>query len=320
MVTGGPQGTLLGLFIILINEPGFEGQANEAGELITCKKSMKRLNEIHLKYVDDLSIAETVNMKDLGTTPVESRPQPDPFHARTGHVLKPEQSRVYSQLLRTQRYAIDNGMKVNPKKTKLMIFNPAKAYDFMPSFPFNNQEIELVEETKLLGLVVSSDMSWSANTGYIVTRCNKKLWILRRLKRLGATCEDLLDVYTKQVRSILEYAVPVWHPSLTGEQRLELERIQKSAFHIILGEQYKSYTSSLKTLKMDTLHSRRIKLCKKFARKSAKSDKFSKWFKVNHKVSFTRNKPSQYCPVFSRTVRYEKSPISYLTTILNSMK
>ena len=93
----------------------------------------------------------------------------------------------------------------------------------------------MIEQTKLLGLVISSDMSWSSKNEFMVGRANKKLWILRRLKRLGATPDDLLDIYIKQVRSILEYAVPVWHPSITGEQRLEIERVQKSAFHIILG-------------------------------------------------------------------------------------
>ena len=134
---------------------------------------------------------------------------------------------------------------------------------------------------------------------------------------MGATREDLVDVYIKQVRSILEFAVPVWHSSLTSEQRLELKRIQKSAFHIILGQAYTSYSSSLKLLHLKTLHVRRIQLCKKFVKKSVTNDKFSKWFKINEKFTFTRQKQPKYSEVFSRTVRYEKSPISYLTRILN---
>ena len=200
-----------------------------------------------------------------------------------------------------------------------MLFNPAKKLDFMPSFPIDDKEISLVEKTTLLGLVIRSDLSWSSNTEYIVKRCNSKLWILRRLKRMGATKEDLLDAYIKQERSILEYAVPVWHSSITGVQRLDLERIQKSAFHIILGELYVSYSSALKQLSMVTLNARRIKLCKKFVKKSVKNEKFTKWFKINSKINFTRLKQPKYCEVFSRTARYKKSPISYLTRLLNGI-
>ena len=70
---------------------------------------------------------------------------------------------------------------------------------------------------------------------------------------------DLVDLYHKHVRRILEYAAPVWHSSLTGEDRLKLERVQKTALHIILGENYKSYSSALKVTGNLTLFERRRK-------------------------------------------------------------
>ena len=66
------------------------------------------------------------------------------------------------------------------------------------------------------------------------------MWVLRRLKKLGASQADLIEVYSKQIRSLAEFAVPVWNSSLTGEDVVKLERLQKIAFHIILGEDYRS--------------------------------------------------------------------------------
>ena len=44
-----------------------------------------------------------------------------------------------------------------------------------------------------------------------------------------------MDVYFKQVRSILEVAVPVWQPGLTQQELKQIERVKKCALHIILG-------------------------------------------------------------------------------------
>ena len=143
------------------------------------------------------------------------------------------------------------------------------------------------------------------------------MWVVRRLKKLGASSSDLIDIFCKQIRSILEFGVPVWNSSLIGEDIAKLERVQNTFLHILLGEQYRSYTSALKITGLQKLSERRRKLCLSFSKKSQKHDKFSKWFKVNTKQTNTRQVQPKFCEVIRRTERFGRSPLSYLTGLLN---
>ena len=154
------------------------------------------------------------------------------------------------------------------------------------------------------------------------------MWILRRLKGLGASTDELLDVYIKQVRSVLELAVPVWEPALTIHEVKQIERIQKCALAIILGDQYNNYDQAREQMGIDRLSDRRIKLCENFAKKAAKSEKYQNWFNETENVEnncsmTTRRKKNKTVPLFraipTRTSRYKKSPLPYLTEMLNEM-
>ena len=145
----------------------------------------------------------------------------------------------------------------------------------------------------------------------------RKLWTIRRLNKLGASRDDLIEVYTKQIRSISEFAVPVWNSSLTGDEIISIERIQKSALHIILDEDYNSYNSALKTVGLTKLSQRRRKICLNFAKKCQKNPKFTNWFRPNPKVGGRTQQP-KFCPAVSKTSRFEKSPISDLINLLNN--
>ena len=54
-------------------------------------------------------------------------------------------------------------------------------------------------------------MKFDKNTECIVQKGFKRIWILKRLKNLGASSEQLIDINIKQIRSVLELAVPDKH-------------------------------------------------------------------------------------------------------------
>ena len=54
--------------------------------------------------------------------------------------------------------------------------------------------LEVVDNFKLLGVIIRSDMKWYDNTNYICQKGYARLWLLRRLKNLGAGVLELLDV------------------------------------------------------------------------------------------------------------------------------
>ena len=94
---------------------------------------------------------------------------------------------------------------------------------------------------------------------------------------------------------------------------------------MILGDEYQSYNDAVSTLEVDKLSERRSKLCLNFAKRAEKHPKYENWFYPADEVippsMNTRSDPSiiqtKYRPVPCRTDRYERSPVPYLTDLLN---
>ena len=122
----------------------------------------------------------------------------------------------------------------------------------------------------------------------------------------------------KQVRSIIELAVPAWHGDISQADATDIEIVQKCALHIILDDSYSSYNEALVLVDLEMLDERKEKLCLKFARKAEKHGKHEHWFKLTNPTK-SRQKIEKHRRIVARTERLKKSPtISYLTDLLNT--
>ena len=169
--------------------------------------------------------------------------------------------------------------------------------------------------------MIRSDLKTISNTEFICKRAFKRMWIIRRLKALGCSKSELIEVLQQQIISICEVGVPFWGPMITLTESNMLERCMKTGLHIILQEEYISYEEALKNTNMKSLRARRMNLITKFAKKALKSERFQEWF-VEEEPNFgmiTRNKEPKKLlkAVKCRTQRYERSSLPFMTKLLS---
>ena len=138
-------------------------------------------------------------------------------------------------------------MKIKQSKTKTMIINFTNKYQFNTRLKLNNEIIETVDETKLLGTILTNDLRWDKNTNNIAKKSYARMELLRKLAGFSAPIKDMKQIYIVYIRSLLEQSSNVWHSGLTNENENDLERVQKVALKIILKEKYKNYENALNT-------------------------------------------------------------------------
>ena len=215
-------------------------------------------------------------------------------------------------------------MLLNPIKTKAMVFNTLRNYDCIPAISIKSGEnIEVVEQHKILGQIVRSDLKTISNTEAICKKGFKRMWILRRLKSLGCPISELLNVLREQIVSICEVGVPWWGPMITKHESNMLERVLKTGLHIIFQEKYQNFKHALQLGNCLSLKERRIIQITKFSKKSYKNSRFKTWFcEADEPQASVRNlrhkRPVPLLkPVTCRTQRFARSSLPVVTSILS---
>ena len=329
-----PQGAFLGIFFFIIKYNGaslrpriprisFQNVCKypitkTKCETLLCQKHPK---DTHCIYIDDLSEAEAISLKQQLISDPVTRPSPLNYHERTRQIFPTQHSLLQRNLIRIEDFTVNNKMVINEKKSNIMLFNKSRKFDFPPEFAFRNkQQLEIVQETRLLGLVISTDLGWEANTMAICSKAMTKMWLLRRMKYLKLENEVIIDYYIKEVRPLTEQGVPIWNSSLTKKQINAIEKIQKVALKIILGQEYKSYDSACQIFGLQKLSTRRLELSTKFSIELYRSNRCEEFFTPVNKNVNTRGDGPLLLEQKVNTRRCYSAPHNYLTRLINKNK
>ena len=74
----------------------------------------------------------------------------------------------------------------------------------------DGNELERVTSAKLLGLTVSSNLTWNEHVSDVIKKASKSLYLLKQLKRSRVSQQDMSTFHTACIRSVLTYAAPVF--------------------------------------------------------------------------------------------------------------
>lgn len=139
----------------------------------------------------------------------------------------PHISKAHESLL---QWSTEKCFLLNVKKCKTLVI-PRK----VDCTPVALDQVEVVQELKLLGVTLNNKGNWSNHVRKIVTQASRNLYVIRILKH-SLPKNHLITIYKGVVRAILEYSSPLF-VSLSKKDSLKMERVQRRFHRILCGGQ-----------------------------------------------------------------------------------
>ena len=140
--------------------------------------------------------------------------------------------KLNSALFHTTSWLKANQLSLNLSKTNYMHLNSKSNANTLTVTANMSSNIQKIEQTKFLGLHISSDLTWNHHITQIIKKVRPGIAMLFKLK-LTVDTKILLHIYYSLIHSHLNYAILIW-----GDAPLthitKLLKLQKKAIRIIL--------------------------------------------------------------------------------------
>ena len=163
-------------------------------------------------------------------------------------------------IMAIEQWVLDNHLTFNTSKCSYMMLS-RKRFTTTPPHPLmlNGLHLNKVKCFKCLGVLLSTDLSWTPHITSVCSKAEQILGLLYRRFYNHAEGATLKQLYLSLIRPHLEYACPIWDPH-TMKDKVLLEDVQKFAFRMTTKQWDSEYQELLDIMNVPSLAARRLQL------------------------------------------------------------
>ena len=292
---GSSQGAKLGVILFAIGVDDIPEQFPE--------------DVLKVRFVDDLNAVEGVEIGEEDWDNVQEK-----------YIVKPKMSQeVFEQMVNRSK---ERNMLLNPKKTQALAVHRLnkEKIEVQLQIPGTRDWLQTgLKEVRILGFIMGDEARKpEAHVKCVEKKCASRYWILGQLKRSGVSEQAMVRVYVAMIRSIAEYASPVFHSALNSDQATRIERVQKKALRLIFGWEL-SYWKALEKAGLERLDYRRDRALLRVGKKMASDPRFERLFpRKEEREGINTRSVGDLCEERWTYVAQFRSPIYAMRRAINS--
>lgn len=146
-----------------------------------------------------------------------------------GLISGDDESAYRDEVQKLEVWCSENNLSLNTSKTKELIMDFRRRRTEPAPLYINGACVERVNAFKFLGMHISNDLSWSANTSAVIKKAQQRLHFLRVLRKNNLESKLLMSFYRSTIESVLMYCISTWYASCTASDKRNLQRIINTA-------------------------------------------------------------------------------------------
>eukprot|EP00061_Rhincodon_typus_P002227 g16944.t1 len=124
---------------------------------------------------------------------------------------------------------LENNLSLNVIKAKELIINFRKKGGKHTPIYINGTEVERVNSTKFLGVMITDNLSWTSHVDAIVKKAQQRLFFLRLLRKFDASIRSLTNFYRCTIESILSGCTTAWYGNCSAQDCKKLQKVVHTA-------------------------------------------------------------------------------------------